>query len=270
MVNSCTIVITKGNNKNKLCKDVNRWCKHKKVHCNHCDRTFSYQHTYNAHVCLPPYRRSYQPPPEAPCERSSITIAPPMKVKVKIKPLPASIPVRVDETRELKEMVHQLRGEIDEMRKQPKVQINNLTVITDDIFGKIVGQMGEQEGVKFLLDSLDDDAECLNIVEKVYLSGKDKNQYPIACKNENHFRFLGPDHDVVDDVGGDLIVSKITNSVQNAFLKASAETLYNAYDMRSVYDRIKQIPTADQREKLRVGLATKVSNPTHPFFQLEE
>jgi hypothetical protein len=175
-------------------------------------------------------------------------------------------------------MVDQLRDEIDDLRKQPKVQINNLTVITDDIFGKIVGQMGEQEGVKFLLDSLDNEGECLNIVDKVYLSGKDKNQYPIACKNKNHFRFLGPNYDVVDDIGGDLIVSKITNSVQNAILRASADLMQghvqggdeSLYDMRSVHDRIKRLPTEDQRKRLREGLAIKVSNPTHPFFQLEE
>ena len=254
MTNNCTIVIVKGPNKGKMCKDVNRWCKHKSIVCNECQHTFKYQHTFNAHVCT----------------------ASKTKVKVKIKPKPVD-----NETKELKQLVNKLQDELAEIKKQPKVQINNLTVITDDIFGQIVGEMGKKEGVKYLLDSLDRDAECLDIVDKVYLNGKDKNQYPIACKNENHFRFLGPNYKVVDDIGGDLIVSKITNSVQNAFLKASAdliqdhiqgdqtESLYSMYDMRHVQDKIKQMPLLDQKERLRAELAHKVTNPTHPFFQLE-
>lgn len=265
MVNTCTMVITKGINKGRLCKDMNRWCKHKKVFCDKCKRTFSYQHSYNAHACM--------------TAKTKVRI----KVNAKTKTQPAApTPLEALDTMELKNMVHQLRGEIDEIRKQPKVQINNLTVITDDIFNRIVSQMGEQEGVKFLLDSLNNEAECLNIVDKVYLNGRDKNQYPIACKDNNHFRFMGPDYDVVDDIGGDLIVSKITSSVQNACLKASAdlihehvegnetESLYKQYDILTVQDRIKRLPTASQRERLKAGLAIKFTNPTHPFFQLEE
>lgn len=267
MVNICAMIITKGVNKGKLCKEVNRWCKHKKMYCNQCKRVFSYQHSYNAHVCI----RQEHPEP--------IHLPSPAKVPVHIyvkpsasknKPIQsprssssASASASKSETQELKEMVYQLRDEIDEIRKQPKVQIQNLTVVTDDIFGKIITQMGEREGVKFLLESMNNDGECLSIVDKVYLSGKDRDQYPIACKNNNHFRFLGPNHNIVDDVGGDLIVTKITNSVQDAFLRASA-------DDETVYNRIRHLPSADQRERLKEGLATKVSNPTHPFFQLEE
>ena len=66
MVNNCTIVIAKGPNKGKMCKDVNRWCKHKSIVCSECQHTFKYQHTFNAHVCT----------------------ANKTKVRVKIKPKP--------------------------------------------------------------------------------------------------------------------------------------------------------------------------------------
>lgn len=267
MVNICTNIITKGANKGKMCKDVNRWCKHKKIQCSNCKRVFSYQHSFNAHQCS--------------ISKPKVQIRVDVKSKAaKCKPSLSEEQQR--ETQELKNMVHQLKDELDEIRKQPKVQINNLTVITDDIFSKVISQMGEREGVKFLLDSLDDEVECLNIVDKLYLSGKDKNQYPIACRDKNHFRFMGPNSKVVDDVNGDIIVSKLTNSMQNAFLKASAdlikghiddnatESLYDMYDIRSVHDRIKQLPLPDHRERFKEGLATKVSNPTHPFFQLED
>jgi hypothetical protein len=270
MVNTCTMVITKGPNKKKLCRDVHRWCKHKSISCSTCHHSFRYQHTYDTHTCESSTR---------------------LKIKVKVKPALYDAASRnfsqsqsqsQIETLELKEMVSKLQNELEVIKNQPKVQINNLTVITDDIFGRMVTQMGQEDATRFLLDSLDNEAECLNIVDKVYLTASDKNQYPIACRNNNHFRFLGPNSKIVDDIGGDLIVSKLTNSVQNAFLKASAnlieghvkgdqtESLYSMYDMRFVQDRIKQLPTADHKEKLREGLATKVTNPTHPFFQLEE
>jgi len=236
MVNTCTLIITKGFNKGKLCKDVNQWCKHKKVTCDRCSKIFSYQHTYAAHVCTAN-----------------------QMLKVIVKPKPSSNP------------------QIPTVSELHQSKFTKLTVITDDLFGQIVNQMGKHEGVKFLLDSL----ECLDIVDKVYLSGKDKNQYPIACINKSHFRFLGPSHDVVDDIGGDLIVSKITNSIQNAFLKAIADliqghveddridALYRTYDIRSIHKRIKQLSTTDQRERLRQRLENKVTNPSHPFFQFQ-
>lgn len=260
MVNTCTIVITKGVNKGKLCKNVHRWCKHKSISCSTCLHSFRYQHTYDTHMCKAKAKA---------------------KATTNIKEKEKTQDIRY-ETLELKQMVSKLQNELEEIKNQPKVQINNLTVITDDIFGRIVSQMGQDAAVKYLLDSLNTESECLNIVDKVYLNTSDKNHYPIACRNNNHFRFLGPNSKIVDDIGGDLIVSKLTNSVQNAFLKASAnliegfvngdntESLYSMYDMRYVQDRIEQMPTADHKEKLREGLAIKVTNPTHPFFQLEE
>ena len=262
MVNTCTMVITKGLNKGNLCKNVHRWCKHKSIVCPMCYHSFRYQHTYDSHTC----------------ELSRV------KLRISVKPKNESQDQSRShiETLELKQMVSKLQNELEEIKNQPKVQINNLTVITDDIFGKMVGQMGQDDAIRFLLDSLANESECLSVVDKVYLTASDKNQYPIACKNNNHFRFLGPNLKIVDDIGGDLIVSKLTNSVQNAFLKASAnliegyvnggetESLYSMYDMRSVQDRIKKLPTADHKEKLREGLAIKVTNPTHPFFQLDD
>lgn len=247
-------------NKGKICSDVHRWCKHRVKKCSVCNRSFKYQHTYDSHVC-------------------EDVSKPKVKVKIKVK-----TERKEDEmdTQQLVEMVHQLRGEIQEMRNQPTVQINNLTVITDDIFSRIAKEMGQDQAVKFLLDSLTSKEECLSIVDKVYLSGKDKNQYPIACKNKDHFRFLGPNSKVVDDVGGHQIVSKITDSVQNAYLKANQslleghvnatgmKELYSMYDLKLMQEKIISLPSDDRKQRLREELASKVTNPTHPFFQLEE
>jgi len=274
MVNNCTMIITKGNNKGKMCKDINRWCKHKRVYCEYCKRTFSYQHSYNGHICVnhksrfpgppaappdeyqPPSPYQHQPHQHQPHQHQPHQHQPPEKIRISLKPV-------VSEAQELKEMMYQLKHEINEIRNQPKVHINNLTVITDDIFSKVVTEMGKQEGVRFLLDSLTGDSECLSIVDKVYLSGKDKNEYPIACKGNNHFRFLASNRKVIDDLGGEIIVSKITGSVQDAIIRAAADT--EMYDIKYIQDRIKDLTNG--RDKLRDGLAVKVTNPTHPFFQ---
>ena len=39
--------------------------------------------------------------------------------------------------------------------------------------------------------------------------------------------------------------------------------------IKEFQDKIKQMPLLDQKERLRAELAHKVTNPTHPFFQLE-
>jgi len=217
------MIITRGVNKGKLCRDANQWCKHNKITCTHCKKTFNYLHTYTAHVC-------------AVADQTS-------KIKINVK-----------------------------TKTFPQFQ-----VITDDLYDQIVNQVGKRECIRFLFQSMD--LDIVTIVDKVYLSGKDKDQYPIACKNKTHFRFIGTDHKLVDDINGNLIVSTVIKSVQNAYLKASADliqghmednqidTLYKKYDIRSVHKRIKQISTTVQRERLRQGLVNKVTNPIHPFFQ---
>lgn len=279
MTNTCTVIITKGANKGKLCKDIHKWCKHKSITCSTCNRTFRYQHTYDSHTC------------EIKPKKGKIKVAtskPEPKLKINIRQRKDNTHVtHVDtgdqqsETQKLRQMVDQLKGEIDQMKNQPKtVEIHNLTVITDDIFGKIASELGKKGAVKFLLDTATRETECLDIVDRVYLNHADRDKYPIACRDDHHFRYLGPGHKIIDDVGGEKIVSRIANSVQNAYLRASNDLIrshvngdesdtFHMYDMRSVQDKINMLPTMDSKDRLREGLATKVRNPTHPFFRVD-
>lgn len=282
MTNTCTIIITKGANKGKLCKDIHKWCKHKSITCSTCNRTFRYQHTYDSHTCdIKPKKEKIKISTSSSKKKISIrqrSVQPNQQSQTHVARMDTE---EQSETQRLRQMVDQLKGEIDQMKSQPKtVEIHNLTVITDDIFGKIASELGKKGAVKFLLDTATRETECLDIVDRVYLNHTDRDKYPIACRDDHHFRYLGPGHKIVDDVGGEKIVSRIANSVQNAYLKASNDLIhghvsgeesdaFHMYDMRSVQDKINMLPSMDSKERLREGLATKVRNPTHPFFRVD-
>lgn len=261
MGNDCQIIIKKGQNMGRKCCEVNRWCKHFKKVCTNCGKEFMYKHSYNSHQC----------------KRSKVSVA----VKKKSRSSMPVSPVHRDTTDKegvaaLHNMVKMLQREVKELREQPKIHIDNVTVITDDIFSKMSSEMGCENAVKFLMEAMASDTECLDVVNKVYLSGPDPDQYPIACKDRDHFRFLGPGSSVIDDRGGKLIVSKLTESVQNAMIKASTELIDKYNDPDELMDKVNlvrlqetltRIPTADNQARFKRELAVKVTNPKHPFFR---
>lgn len=253
MGNECQIIIKKGPNAGRKCHEVNRWCKHYKQKCTKCNKIFMYRHTYDGHRC----------------QRAKVHVAI-MSKKINNN----------DDSNELHRIVSELKKEVKELKEQPRVHIDNLTVISDDIFSEMSNKMGIDNAVKFLMDVIKSDTECLDVVNRVYLDGNDRNKYPIACKDKDHFRFLGPDSDIIDDLGGKIIVSKLTESVQNAMIKANAELinqynnnpseLMNYVNMLSLQEKLTRIPTADNQARFKRELAIKVRNPDHPFFQSKD
>lgn len=257
MVNNCQIIIKKGQNTGKRCIEVNRWCKHSIKICALCDTEFMYKHSYDSHRC--------KGNKGSKGVKSTVVIK---KKSYKHKDTKSND--------SLHDLVLMLQREVKELREQPKIHINNLTVITDDIFSKISSDMGCDNAVKFLIETIGSDTECLDIIDKAYLSGYTPNEYPIACKDRDHFRFLGPGSNIIDDVGGKLIVSKLTQSVQHAMIRASTELMCKYKDPEELMDRINlvtlqekltRIPSEDNRARFKRELAVKVSNPKHPFFQ---
>lgn len=245
MPNECQIIITKGQNTGKKCFEVNRWCKHYKTTCKRCGKQFMYRHSYESHRCT----------------QNKI------RVSVKKKQNP--------DQSEIFRLISQLQKEVQELKQQPRVLIDNLTVITDDIFSKMSSEMGTENAIKFLMEALRSDTECLDIVDRVYLNAPDPNQYPIACKDLDHFRFLGPNSDIVDDIGGKIIVSKLTESVQNAMIQASSQLMQRCDDpdilldnlnILTLQEKLTTLPSEDNQARFKRELAIKVLNPSHPFF----
>lgn len=231
-----------------------------------------YQHTYNSHKCS--------------SEKHKVAIKKKGNNMVKVEDI-QSESVRsckeenTEDTEELHKIVADLRRELNELKEQPRVHIDNLTVITDDIFTKMTKEMGQENAVNFLLEASKSDTECLDVVNKVYLSSSDRDKYPIACKDRDHFRFLGPNSNVIDDIGGKLIVSKLTQSVQDAMIKASSQLLtenddenvdrlLDRYNILSLQEKLTSLPSEDNKARLKRELAIKVRNPSHPFFRNEK
>lgn len=259
-INNCDIVITTGNNTGKRCRDINRYCRHKRTKCDICGEEFGHKSSYQRH-----YKQAH--PPEK------------KRVSVKTKK-DDSVD---DHYREIQKELRQLREDylkvtarVDKVEQEPK----NITVVIGDekIFMGLVKRMGnEKEVTKFLLENMDHN-DSINIVDKMYLEGVERNRYPIACAGDYKFRYLNHSGDIVDDKGGIKIVTTLEHEIHRALVEANTRlihdcidrgdniTLYSVYDIGTLQDQLGNYHKADKL-KFRDDLARKVHNESHPFFQ---
>jgi hypothetical protein len=112
----------------------------------------------------------------------------------------------------------------------------------------------------------------------MYLEGIEKSHYPIACADDYKFRYLNHSGGIVDDDGGNKIVSKLENEIHSALIEANTRlihecvdnddniTLYNVYDIGTLQEQLGNYRSIDM-EQFRADLAKQVYNTAHPFFQ---
>ena len=263
--NLCEIIVSTGTNKGKRCCDINKYCRHQKTKCAICGEEFSHKSSYSRH------RKTVH--------GDRPTTAPEAKKAVVIKPKESE----PDETSQLRKELKQLREDfqkvtarVNKVEQEPK----NITVVIGDekIFMGLVKRMGSEKVVtKFLLENMDH-KHSINIVEKMYLEGVDKNRYPIACADNYRFRYLSLSGAIIDDDGGDKIVSTLENEIHTALIEANTRLiyecidndnnvmLYNVYNLNSMQEQLGNYRGVDTQQ-LREDLAKKVYNTSHPFFQ---
>jgi hypothetical protein len=263
MPNECSISITRGRNKGKLCRDVNRTCRHKDILCPNCGEEFSYKHTYTAHA-----RLCSQPQSEdIPLKRT-------VKVRDRIKgseEILARIHTLEQQNRDLKDKVQKVAD-------QPR-NINNIVVIGNDFFQELTAKIGKDRTVEFL-SSTAAIGKPIDVIEKLYLEGKDPMHYPIACRDDDHFRYLSHDdkggRKLVDDRGGAIIGDIMMNRLRNAFLMAANELIskhiQDGFDGLEgnvdVLRCVQNIATVD-KNMVVYQLAEATNNSNHPFFLAE-
>lgn len=302
MPNTCTIPVMTGSNKGKLCKDINRYCRHKKTICDICKEEFSHKSSYERHRRLAHISK-----------KKKVCVVkkpePMIKMKVGIEDPDAGLGPglgldldpdtqrviqrereRVDdlvkELSELREKYETVSKRMGRVEREPK----NITVVIGDekIFHGLVKKLGDElRASKFLLENIAK-KNCINIVDKLYLEGVEKDRYPIACADDYQFRYLNGSGDIVDDTGGKIILTKLQNEVHSALIEAntcmineqlgnsddgqggsgsgSVGTLYDVYDLGHIQHQLGNYRGEEETEKLRDDLARRVYNVSHPFF----
>lgn len=259
--NTCEIIIATGSNKGKRCSDINKYCRHQKTKCDMCGEEFSHKSSYQRH-------RKISHPVVASEKKKKISVI----KKTSVHP---DYDEMKQELQQLREDYRRVTARVNKVEQEPK----NITVVIGDekIFMGLVKKMGEKVATKFLLENMDH-KDSINIVDKMYLEGVEKNRYPIACADDYKFRYLSHSGSIVDDDGGIKIVSTLENEIHSALIEANTRlihecvdnndniTLYSVYDIGTLQEQLGNYRMIDTQQ-FRDDLAKKVYNTSHPFFQ---
>jgi len=165
-----------------------------------------------------------------------------------------------------------LKDKVQQVAEQPR-SINNIMVIGNDFFQELTAKIGKDSAVQFL-SSVATTGKPIDVIDKLYLEGKDPMNYPIACRNDDHFRYLSHDgaggRKLVDDHGGAIIGDLMMNRLRNAFLMAANELISKHVDGTAESDKdvlrsVQNITTVDKK-MIVYQLAEATNNSSHPFF----
>jgi hypothetical protein len=293
MPNHCEVLITRGKNKGRICREVNRVCRHCNLICG-CGEIFAYKHTLSNHKLKCPFaqdesattdgivnhwidRQTRRPIPASyyplDGESSGCSLESNQVPQLKIRLNPKE---EATEFRKRLETLEERNRKLEERLAQAEnrsTNINNFVIIGQDFFAELTDIVGTRVGAaQFLSDTLNG-GNAIGVVKKLYLEGRDPMQYPIACRDSNHFRYLGADSRIIDDRGGEAIGNIVTDRVQKAVLLAINEMIAAGIDDEEVdtdtLDRInashRYLEDIDKNE-LVSQLAAITHNNNHPFF----
>lgn len=267
MPNNCIITISRGKNKGKSCKDVNVICRHQQNVCPNCGEHFSYKHTYIVHAKSCGDQEAHN------LMSSAISSSPSRSDrKKKVNVIKKSD--LLERITSLEQRNRDLEDKVDKVEKQPR--INNIMVIGTDLFQELAAKIGKDNAVEFLTCSATS-GKAIDVIDKLYLEGKDRDAYPIACRDQSHFRYLSKENKVVDDMGGSRIGDMMLDRLRNAFLMAANELITKHVENNDAESNPehfmnvqRNIDTVCDKNIIVYQLAEATSNSSHPFFRDEE
>jgi len=272
----CQVLITRGKNKGKTCGSVNAKCKHvtELMECDVChmkfDRSTSYYRHRNAHQDGPkvkptPTRTTHSAKPMAP------TPVPPSSLPSPSDPPDSPKPERDVYIRllRLEEQNDALRKEVEVLKHKPMTTNNYIAIVGSNFYTELIEKIGKNDAIKFLTGNCV--KSPLSVFQKLYLDDRSPDDYPVACKDELHFRYLDSNKRVIDDCGGTTIGSVMSQQITDAVLHAAADfeiegqgnSVYGLDHIRKIRERFAEL---DKDTMIR-DLAYITNNPNHPFFR---
>jgi len=324
MDSKCTVIITRGKNKGKICGDINTRCKHTSevMVCAICGAEFARSTSYYRHVKK--HSDNSAPPPSKPKNtKIKLDIKPKIQANIKVKsdfdskakynfkaqakahvnsnsnsktkpepePEPPinlnfSLQLKSPETKPVPNHLNddilqrlndierqncKLKTEVEELKERPPITNYNIAVIgsSEDLYTELLSLMGgdHQNAMEFLTESCSNE-NSISVFKRLYLDGKSPEDYPVACRDPLHFRYLDPERQIVDDTDGN-IGKLVSNQLINTYLMAANNTM--ARDMLSARDLLllqeKAASISCKSIDLTEQLALLTKNPNHPFFK---
>jgi hypothetical protein len=256
----CDIVFHKGKNKGKPCGSVSKICRHQRTECSTCGHVFGYKHNYTAHLKL--------------CGELASKVKPSVKV-VKKNPV---IVEKSTEDEQIIERLSRLEKENKMFEQQlhqqaSRAQINNyynFVVVGDNFFDELIHVMGKSNAVDFLANAAVE-GKPLDVINKLYLEGRDPSKYPIACRKAlevSNFRYLNNKRQIVDDHGGSVLGREVSDKIQNAMLRATNELIKDGLDDKYDISHLQRnLASISNGLHLVNDLANVTENELHPFFK---
>lgn len=265
----CDIVFHKGKNKGKICGNISKICRHQRVECVNCGHIFGYKHNYTAHLrtCKAPDNTKLKPTikilaKEVPVVKTSVaaTVSTTMAHKDDI----------IDRLSRLEKENKQFEQQLQEQASRPQItNYYNFVVVGDNFFDELINVMGKDNAVDFLANAAVE-GKPLDVINKLYLEGRDPNKYPIACRKNNvsNFRYLNNKHQIVDDMGGTVLGRAVSDKIQNAMLRATNEIIKDGLNDRYDITHLQHnLATMGNGLHLVNDLANVTENALHPFFK---
>jgi hypothetical protein len=230
--------------------------------CDHCKSTFKYRSNYYRH------KKTYHNYHSNHHNNNNHHKSPKIKVNIKKKETPD---IR-SEVAELREHIYELTqciktGAIGNTYNTNNNNYYNI-VISNNIYDEMVKKFGREQAL-YMLTSKHISKNAIEIIKALYLDDNDPAKYPIACVDNNHFRYLNDKKELVDDYGGKLMQKYVVNVVTNAMLLANNEIINECQsagsrdiDLRQIQNNVMN-PSPDEVIK---NMAQLVKNRFHPFF----
>ena len=267
--NNCLIVITRGKNKGKTCSEVNKQCRHCNMSCPHCGTNFTIETSYYRHInsC-----RDLVTPKSV---KDYIT----NRKKVKIGVKQNTHAMSELSGRMLLQKIENLEKELEKVKNQPTTIHQWNIVLGSNFYEELVSKMGKADAISFLT-SIAVQGNGIDVIRKLYLENSAPDDYPIACQNTDHFRYIDSDHQLVDDKGGQSIGRLVSSGIHNAIILAANEMIsqqvagdtnenqsYDRHDtIISIQSHIAGLCHSMTTERIVSDLAHVTCNPNHPFF----